>query len=367
MPPPGYQGYPPPGYGPPPNWQSPGYAPGYGAPGYPPPYGPPPAIKPGVVPLRPLSLSDMFNGAVAYVRANPKATLGLTTVVVVVAQLITLLFSFLPLAFTGDIVSALDAGDEPSAEVIVSWVASALAGALTTALSMTVLSGLLTVVIGRSVFGAGITIGEAWRRLRPRLWALIGFSLLKTLVFVLLFALVGGLIAVAVAVVGGLAALFIAAPLVLTAILVAIWLSVMLTFSPVIVVLERRDLVTAVKRSFWLIKGDFWRVFGIWLLAYIAAQFVAGAVSIPFSIGSQVALTVSPTTASFMLSLVLASVGGAIGQIITGPFTAGVTVLQYTDRRIRAEAFDLVLQTGAAAGPYAPAHSTDDLWLTGPR
>ena len=52
-------------------------------------------------------------------------------------------------------------------------------------------------------------------------------------------------------------------------------------------------------------------------------------------------------------------------QIITAPFNAGVIVLLYTDRRMRAEAFDLVLQTGAAAGPYAAA-STDNLWLTRP-
>ena len=45
-------------------------------------------------------------------------------------------------------------------------------------------------------------------------------------------------------------------------------------------------------------------------------------------------------------------------------FSAGVVVLLYTDRRIRAEAFDLVLQTGAAFGPGAPPDSTDHLWLT---
>ena len=49
---------------------------------------------------------------------------------------------------------------------------------------------------------------------------------------------------------------------------------------------------------------------------------------------------------------------------VHAPFTAGVVVLQYTDRRIRAEAFDLVLQTGAGIPPGAPADSTDHLWLT---
>lgn len=367
-PPPGYQGYPPPP--PPPSWHSPGHAPGYsGYPGYGgqahPPYGPP-VLKPGVVPLRPLTLADIFNGAVAYIRANPKATLGLTTIVVLASQVIALLLSLWPFAFTGQFAESLD-GDEASTEVLVSWLASSLAAAITTALSTTLLSGLLTVVIGRSVFGTGITIGEAWRRLRPRLWTLIGFTVLKTLALIVWFGLVLLLIVVTVAVVDGLLAFLIVAPLVLASVLAAIWASVMLTFAPAAIVLERRDILTAVKRSFALIKGDFWRVFGIWLLAAVVAQFIAGAVSIPFSIGGQVVLTASATTTAAMISMVLFSVGGAVGQIITGPFSAGVTVLQYTDRRIRAEAFDLVLQTGAAGGPHAPADSTDDLWLTGAR
>jgi hypothetical protein len=65
-----------------------------------------------------------------------------------------------------------------------------------------------------------------------------------------------------------------------------------------------------------------------------------------------------------LLGLVLLTVGSAIGQILTAPFTAGVVVLLYADRRIRAEALDLVLHTGAAFGPGAPADSTDHLWLT---
>ena len=70
------------------------------------------------------------------------------------------------------------------------------------------------------------------------------------------------------------------------------------------------------------------------------------------------------STATALIALVLVAIGSAIGQIITAPFSAGVVVLLYTDRRIRAEAFDLVLQTGAAVGPGAPADSTDHLWLT---
>ena len=269
---PGYPGYPPAGYGAPPQyWQPPGYAPGYGAPGYPPQFGLPPVIKPGVVPLRPLTLSDIFNGAVAYIRTNPKATLGLTAIVVIASQIVALLLSLWPFAFTGQVASTLD-GDEASTEVLVSWMASSLATAITTGLSTTLLSGLLTVVIGRSVFGADITIGEAWRRLRPRLWALIGFTVLKTLALIVWFGVVLLIVVLVVAVIDGPAAFLIAAPLVLASILAAVWVSVMLTFAPAVIVLERRDIVTSVKRSFALIKSDFWRVFGIWLLAAIVAS-----------------------------------------------------------------------------------------------
>ncbi|PRC46926.1 hypothetical protein C6A85_87585, partial [Mycobacterium sp. ITM-2017-0098] len=258
--------------------------------------------------------SDIFNGAVGYIRANPKATLGLTTIVVVAAQVLALLLSLWPVTFSGQLADSLDG--EASTDAIVGWVASGLAVTVTTALSSTLLSGMLTVVIGRSVFGSGITIGEAWRRLRPRFWALIGFTLLKGLGVVLWFGVCVLIVVLAVAAVDGPIAILIAAPLVLLWIAVLVYVGVMLTFAPSVLVLERRDLVTSVRRSFSLIKGDFWRVFGISLLALIVTQFVAGAVSIPFSIGSQVALTISPTTASFLLSLVLASVGGAIGQII---------------------------------------------------
>ncbi|MDQ1486335.1 MAG: hypothetical protein QOJ62_2028, partial [Actinomycetota bacterium] len=52
------------------------------------------------------------------------------------------------------------------------------------------------------------------------------------------------------------------------------------------------------------------------------------------------------------------------GEINTAPFTAGVVVLKYAHRRIRAEAYDLVLHGVVAAEPHAPADSTDHLWLT---
>ncbi|MFS0896630.1 hypothetical protein [Mycolicibacterium litorale] len=364
-PPPGYQqGYPPPGY--PPRYPPPGPQPGYPPPGYPPPQGFSPAgvLKPGVIPLRPLGLSDIFNGAINYIRRNPKATLGLTAIVVVAAQLVALILQIvIPLVSTGDIGPAVT-GEATSAGDVAALSVSSLAGSITTALASVVLSGMLTVIVGRAVFGADITVGEAWQRVKGRLLALLGFTALEALAILLLIVLVVVAVIVADAAGGGLAAFLVGAPLVLATIPLVVYVATSLVFTPALIVLERLGIVAAAKRSFALVKKDFWRVLGIWVLAALVAAVIAGAVGVPFSFAGQLLASGSGSDGGAVAGLILIAIGGAVGQILTAPFSAGVVVLLYTDRRMRAEAFDLVLQTGAAAGPGVPAYSTDHLWLT---
>jgi Membrane domain of glycerophosphoryl diester phosphodiesterase len=356
-PPPGYPGHPPPGYAgyPPPGYPPPGYPP----PGYAPAPVTPQALKPGVIPLRPLTLSDIFNGAFAYIRTNPKATLGLTTVVVVLAQIVATILQVGPLAATGELDTLR--GEEASATL--GSTASGFATVLTTYLSSIVLSGMLTVVIGRAVFGTGISIGETWQRVRGRLLPLIGFMMLQLVGAFVLGAVVFFVSAAFAAAVNDGAALAVAVPLVFSALALVIYLGTMLAFAPPLIVLERLGVFAAIVRSFKLVKGDFWRVLGIWLLAAIVASVLSAAVSVPFAVGGEIMLMASETTVVTLTAIVLISIGTAVGQIITAPFNAGVIVLLYTDRRMRAEAFDLVLLTGAARGPDAAPDSTDHLWL----
>jgi hypothetical protein len=363
-PPPGYPGYPPPAY---PGYPPPGYGgyppPGYPPPGYPPPgYGaPPPALKPGVIPLRPLNLTDILNGAFAYIRANPKATLGLTTVVVVIAQILALILQIGPLAATGDL--GVLRGHDASAAAELSSSAGGIASGITSLLSGILLSGMLTVVVGRAVFGAHISVGDAWRRVRGRLLPLLGYTLLWALGVIIIVAVAVAAVAL-VAQLSGPAAVILGIPLGLGVVALLVWLWTVLSFAPALIVLERIGVFQAIPRSIKLIHGDFWRVLGIRLLVTIIASIVAGAVSIPFSLTGQIMLMATETTTTLLISLALIAIGGAIGQIISAPFSAGAVVLLYADRRIRSEAFDLVLRTGAAIPPGAAPDSTDHLWLT---
>ena len=361
-------GYPPPGY--PPGYPAqPGYPsyppPGapYGYPGYPGYPGQPMALQPGVIPLRPLSLSDIFNGAIRYVRANPKATLGLTAAVVVITQLFGLFIQVGPLAATGNLDAMLTSADNAGAMALSSI--TSFVGFLVNALGALLLTGMLTVVVGRAVFGTPISVGEAWDRIRGRLLPLIGLVALEAVGAAVIVGAVAAVIAGIAMAGNGYAAAALGIPLGLATFALLIWLYTMLSFAPIAVVLERKPVLAALSRSFALVRNGFWRVLGIRLLAAVVVGAVSTAVSMPFAIVTMVMASASSlSTTAVIIAATANTVGAIIGQIVTTPFSAGVDTLLYTDRRIRAEAFDLVLRSGAVSA--MPGAGTDQLWLTGP-
>jgi hypothetical protein len=252
--------------------------------------------------------------------------------------------------------------DELTGGDVVAWVLSAALTGFVGWLAGILLTGMLTVVTGRAVFGSTIGAGETWARIRGRLPALIGLVALESAGLIPLCGVVG-LIVGAIAAAGNVAAaIVIGLPLVLGSIVTVVYLYTVLSFAPVLIVLERLPVIDAITRSFSLARNSFWRILGIRMLAWVVVVLIAGAVAAPFDFLGHL---VGGPSGPVLLGATVGAVGSAVGRIITAPFSAGVVVLLYTDRRIRAEAFDLVLQTGAAGGPAATA-STDYLWLTRP-
>jgi zinc transporter ZupT len=98
--------------------------------------------------------------------------------------------------------------------------------------------------------------------------------------------------------------------------------------------LEDAPIGRAFGRSRSLVTGAWWRVFGIQLLTGLIAVVVTLIVTLPFG-----GLTQS-TSATY---LALSTIGAIIAATITEPLAAGVTVLIYTDQRIRRERMDLEL------------------------
>src|SRR5262245_42554696 len=154
-----------------------GYAPsgGWAAP-------PPQAPKPGVIPLRPIAVGEILDGAFTSIRRNPRATLGIAAVVLTISGIITTSLELLLLSQLG-----LNTGTDQTltgaqlAGMLAVAVPSGLTALLLAFIVQILLTGLLTAVVGRSVLGDRITAGEAWRIARPRLPALLLATLLTGL------------------------------------------------------------------------------------------------------------------------------------------------------------------------------------------
>jgi hypothetical protein len=277
------------------------------------------------------------------VRRNPGATLGLSAIVAVVTQGLAVVLQLL--LFRG---AALDANDP--AALLGLLAGSSVLGVLTwviTLLATSVLTGMLVTVLGEAVLGRTVTWGAAWNRVAGRVPGLVGLSLLAGLVIVaiVLVALLPGIV-VGLAVGGGEGA---AIALIVLGGLVgavaAVWLGVSWSLAAPAYVLESLGVVDALRRSWRLVRGQWWRVFGVILLGGLIAGIVSAILAVPFSAGASL---LSPDDPLSPLPLVLTGIGGVLAATLTTPFSAGISGLLYVDQRIRREAFDLEL--GRAAG-----------------
>lgn len=337
--------------GPPPGWgPTPGGWAGPGGPGWSPP---PPPPKPGVIPLRPLGVGEILDGAISSIRAQPAVMLGLSAVVAVVTQLVTLPVTYVLLRDTGDTAFSLDQPVSPDAQL--AFTASALtAGGIqvvVTLVAALLLTGVLTVVVSRAVLGERISAGAAWAKVRPRVPTLLGVTVLVLLVMLGVAALSLGPGILLAALSAPTAATVVAFVLGVPAGLAAmVYLYVAFALAPAAVVLERAPVVAALRRSRSLVTRAWWRTFGILLLVNIIAQVLAGILSVPFSLLGLLITFVGgdgdPNPYAF-LPLVVTSIGTILASAITWPFTAVSTALLYVDRRIRREALDLELARAA--------------------
>lgn len=330
----------------------------------------PPALKPGVIPLRPLDLSALYNGAIAAIRANPRATLGITAVVVVIGQLAVFAVQAGPISALLGGVTSMDKDSEDTFGTIIGiGVGGTVLGALVSALITLILSGILTVTIGRSVFGEHTTSGQAWQRTKPRIWALLGLALVQGLILALAVGAAVGIVVVLGTQIGVAAAVI--AGLLLALIFAAFYLYLYPIFSlasPVLI-LEQQTVFGALRRSMTLVRTGFWRLLGVLILTGMVVGLVAAVLSIPFAIVGQLfggsAISDGEIGIGMLINLALSTIGTIVAQIVTLPFRAAVNVLLYTDQRMRTEAFDLVLQTESRTrerlGHSSP--DADSLWL----
>ncbi|MFC5667950.1 hypothetical protein ACFP3U_33920 [Kitasatospora misakiensis] len=322
-----------------------GQQPPYGPPGGPYGWAVPQSPKPGVIPLRPLGLGEILDGAVSTVRKHWRVTLGLAFGVAVVQQGGSLAAQLAVQGNTGELTPVLT--------TLISLPLSLLLGV--------VASALLTMVVSRAILGQAVSIGDAWRDARPRLLQLGGLTLLTGLI-------VGGIVLLGFApligyLVTGAEEPAIVALLVIVGLLslpVAFWLGIQLSLAAPALMLEKQGVITAVSRSRRLVRRSWWRICGITVLSQVIAAFVAGVISTPFTIAGMVIgfddfvgqIDSGETGSMPAAMLITIAIGGVLSSTVTLPFTATIGVLLYVDQRIRREALDIELARAAGLPEY---------------
>ncbi|MFF5896604.1 hypothetical protein ACFY8O_11835 [Streptomyces argenteolus] len=339
---------------------------------------PPP--KPGVIPLAPLKLGDLLGGAFSTMGRYGKQLFGMAAALYGGAAL--LMVAAVAVAYSAvadhlERVISLSYEEEAASSDIVPLVVS---GALLLLLGigvMALVSGLMyaavPAVLQEAVLGRSVSFGTVWRRAGSRVTPVIGTVVLTALIAVVpMILLMVAFIAVIVSLLtmesGGAGAATATGLGVLGALLtgpLAVWLWIKFCLAPAVVVFEGQGPFAALRRSSQLVRGDWWRIFGITLLAVAMAAAAGYVIQMPFSILGMFPGVIGtssmgddPSTAAVLVAvsgyLVATLLGQLVSQIISTTFPQLVVGLLYVDRRIRTENLGPVLAEAAGLPQQSP-------------
>ena len=302
--------------------------------------------QPGIIPLRPLTVGELFNGAFQAVRVNPQTMFGFAFAIMAVVGLVQAFFAS---SSTSSLTRALTSGDTDD---LIYSLGSSMGSLVTdglTLLATAFLSGMLALTVWDAVLGRKSSPADAWHRFSPRFVPvllatfLIGIIEFVAIVVILLVFMIPFVLVVvnaasarsydsASAGIGGAFAIIFL--MIVALIVIACFLTVKFAFTSSAVVLEGLGPVDAMKRSWSLSKGSFWRILGrIWLIGIVTGLISAvlgGIVGAILGVGANAADSVGMLVAfSAFLSALLSAV------VI--PVQSSFYTLMYLDERMRKE------------------------------
>ncbi len=320
--------------------------------------------KPGIIPLRPLSIGDIYQGAFAAIKTNARTMFGFTAALLGVVLVISIGINY---AIINLVLPNYLSPNSPYATAFTSLSGSfsQLGGSLLQVLATVLLSGLIVVAVSRSVLGRVASSKEVWERTKSKFLPLIGLNIITGIIsglmviigIVTFFVLLASVASTAktetelwqgmgIALVG----IFI---LVVAGVVVSSYLSIKFSVASPAMVLENLGVFAAIGRSWSLTRKNFWRLFGINILTAIITSMVAGifgGIASALSVIFVVAGSSSPEDAitSINTAYILTMVVSTIAQLLILPFTSSVNALLYIDLRMRKEGLDVELRNAVA-------------------
>lgn len=345
-------------------------------PGAPLPGGWAPPPKPGLLPLRPLSFGTLLWAPFKTLRRNPAATFGSGLVVQLATALITaaVIVPVSIFAFSRIAQAPVEEQDAVATGSISLLLLTMLVPLAVSVVASAFLQGVMVVEVATGTLGERLGFGALWRRAARRIWPLIGWTALVAAAVLLFVALAVAVIVAAIAVADPFTVIITIVLVLIAGLGVAVlaaWLGTKLALVPSVIVLEGLGIRAAIRRSWRLTDGYFWRTLGtlllVGLILNVAAQVVVQPISLvgsflaviidPTGTGTALTITIVTTAITFLLSLVI----GAITSVVQ----AGLVAVIAIDLRMRKEGLDLELQryveardAGSPVGdPYATVQS----------
>lgn len=315
-------------------------------------------VQPGIIPLRPLTLGDIYNGAFSAIRQAPAVMFGLVLALwAVLGGLMGTLFYF----FTPDINSYLtndfnldstEATMDGLLEFTESTILMSVIAGLLQMFIVFMTLGICVAGLGPLVLGRRPSVADAWQTLKGHVWGIIGYSLLLILGSALLLGLgllpLGGFFLINIKDIGASLGLLGLTFLALLAMAVlSTWIYVKLVFAIPTAVMEDIGIIPALKRSWRLTKGSFWKILGVILLTSLIVSFLT------YGMNAVISLIISAATMVSQNFSVMMTISAFLGTIITGlvmPFYGAVLGLLYIDTRMRREGLAVSLLQAAQQG-----------------
>jgi hypothetical protein len=336
-------------------------------------WAPPP--QPGLIPLQPVTLGTILTGSFQVMRRNPRPTFGVSLIINGIIAVVSILAVFVSswLGFDRLAMASSASVDEIDAGSTALTLLSTLASAVVSLVGIAILQGIISIEVARGTIGDKLTFAQLWSRAKGRVGVLVGWSLLVLVVVGVIFGVMTAVIVllfVSDTTAGVVAGALLIVAVVFGGAVLAAWLTTRLSLVPSVLMIERLTLGAAIRRSWSLTVGFFWRTFGIQLLVAVIVGVATQVVLVPVTVGITLVSTLGNPNAdptaldnSALLAVVITSVLSALIGAVTAIISSATSALIYIDLRIRKEGLDLALiryvetrQGGdeSLPDPYAP-------------
>ena len=277
------------------------------------------------LPLRQMGIGELIDAAVKLYRRDWLALIGIVAFVLVPA-------TFAQFWITQSLVGPITTTAAPSNEAVVQFFVVTL---IFFAIQFLIVQPFLVAAITRAAadvyLGERVSIGRTYRYALSRLPAILWITILTALAAIVVFlpgaillfigVALGDAAAILLLIVGGI--LMIVAPVIAF---------IRLSLGPPVVVVEDVRGTGAIRRSWRLTRGHFWRLFALLILSTLIGGVALLIITIPTE---AIAAIIGPG------GWPVSALGSTLASVLITPFSVLIIVLFYFDMRIRKEGFDI--------------------------